>query len=239
MERPSFMKEAASLYWAFLKIALFTIGGVMAMIPQMQQVVVKDKKWLTEEEMIDCVAVSQALPGVIAVNIVTNVGMRTRGVPGAAAAVLGLITPSFVVIMLAVMLLDVIGDSRYIDGAFIGIKAAVCASILVTAVQMGKKILKSVFHWVMAVLAAVAICFFDVTAVIVVLAGAAAGILYHGFKGAKGTQAGDAKVQCGDGHREPAAKGAQHAVNLQTTEAEQGVEDAGRQTADRQQEVGK
>ena len=56
-----------NLFWEFFKIGIFTIGGGMAMIPQIQQVVVKDKGWLSEEEMVDCIAVSQSMPGVIAI----------------------------------------------------------------------------------------------------------------------------------------------------------------------------
>ena len=57
------------LFWTFFKLGLFTIGGGMAMIPLIQGIVVDQKKWMTEEEAVDCIAVSQGLPGVIAINM--------------------------------------------------------------------------------------------------------------------------------------------------------------------------
>ena len=120
------------LFWEFFKIGIFTIGGGMAMIPQIQQVVVKDKGWLSEEEMVDCIAVSQSMPGVIAINSATYIGRKTNGFSGAAAATTGVITPSFLIIILIVSFLGMVGENHYIQGAFVGIKAAVCG--LITAV---------------------------------------------------------------------------------------------------------
>ena len=87
-----------NLFWEFFKIGIFTIGGGMAMIPQIQQGVVKDKGWLSEEEMVDCIAVSQSMPGVIAINSATYIGRKTNGFSGAAAATIGVIAPSFLII---------------------------------------------------------------------------------------------------------------------------------------------
>lgn len=173
------MRLYGSLYWEFFKIGLFTIGGGMAMIPQLQQIFVKDKGWLTEEDMVDCIAVSQALPGVIAINSATYIGLRRKGVLGAVAATLGVVTPSFAIIVLAVSFLGFIGENSYIQGAFTGIKAAVCGLILVTVVRLGKQILKSAFQWILAILSLVAIGVFGVTVIWVIIAGAVLGILYH------------------------------------------------------------
>lgn len=169
------------LFWEFLKIGLFTIGGGMAMIPQLQQVV-KDKGWLEDDEMIDCIAISQSLPGIIAINMATYIGMKLRGLRGALSATLGVVTPSFIIIILAVTVLDNIGENPYVQGAFMGVKAAVCGLIVVTVVRMGKKILRSVFAWVLAVLAFVAIAVFGINAIWAILAGAAAGIAYNAAK---------------------------------------------------------
>ena len=159
-----------SLFWEFFKIGIFTIGGGMAMIPQIQQVVVKDKGWLSEEEMVDCIAVSQSMPGVIAINSATYIGRKTNGFSGA---------PSFLIIILIVSFLGMVGENHYIQGAFVGIKAAVCGLILISAVKLGKQILKGPFQWILAVAAFLAIGVFGITAVWAVLAGAVVGILYN------------------------------------------------------------
>ena len=151
----------------------------MAMIPQIQQVVVKDKGWLSEEEMVDCIAVSQSMPGVIAINSATYIGRKTNGFSGAAAATTGVIAPSFLIIILIVSFLGMVGENHYIQGAFVGIKAAVCGLILISAVKLGKQILKGPFQWILAVAAFLAIGVFGITAVWAVLTGAVVGILYN------------------------------------------------------------
>ncbi len=171
-----------SLFWEFFKIGLFTIGGGMAMIPQIQQVAVKDKGWLTEEEMIDCVAISQSMPGVIAINSATYIGKRIKGIGGCLAATIGVIMPSFMIIIIAVTFLGAIGENKYILGAFTGVKAAVCGLIIVTAVRLGRQSLTSAFQWVLAIASLLAIGFFGITAIWAILAGAVAGIIYNFIK---------------------------------------------------------
>jgi chromate transporter len=175
------------LFWEFLKIGLFTIGGGMAMIPQIEQVVVKDKEWLTSEEMIDCVAISQSMPGVIAINSATYIGKKVNGIRGSLAATIGVILPSLVIIMLVVTILGSIGDNPYVTGAFVGIKAAVSALILLVVVRMGKQILTGAFQWIVAVYAGASIIVFGVNAVWVVLAGALVGIIYSYVKVGEGS----------------------------------------------------
>lgn len=149
------------------------------MIPQIQQVVVEDKKWLSETEMLDCIAVSQAMPGVIAINCATWIGKRTRGIRGTLSATLGVVMPSFLIITLVVTFLGAIGDNHWINGAFVGIKAAVCGSILVTVVRLGKQMLDSAFQWILAIGAFIVIAVFGLTAVWAILGGAVLGILYN------------------------------------------------------------
>jgi len=178
-KKPSELKQYGVLFWEFFKMGLFTIGGGVAMIPQIQQVTVNDKGWLSEEEMIDCIAISQSLPGIIAINCATYIGKRVRGMGGSLTATLGVIMPSFIIIILAVTFLDAIGENSYLQGAFTGVKAAVCGLILVSAVKLGRQSLRTVFQWVLAVAAFIAIGFFGLTALWMILAGAVAGIAYN------------------------------------------------------------
>ena len=180
-----------NLFWEFFKIGLFTIGGGAAMIPQIQHVATVEKKWLSDEEMLDCIAMGQSLPGVIAINIGTYVGYRERGIAGAFAATFGVVLPAFVSIIILIGLLNVIGDNKFIAGAFMGIKAAVCGLLIVTSIKLlmqmcrsGKseeKVRKShvVFTVLMAAASLVAVAFFGVTAVLVILAGIVIGIVYY------------------------------------------------------------
>lgn len=172
------IKEHASLFWEFFKIGLFTIGGGMAMLPLIQKVAVEDKKWMDAEDMIDCLAVSQAMPGVIAINSATYIGRRRYGITGSLAATLGVILPSFLIIIAVVTLLGTVGQNKYVDGAFTGIKAAVCGLVIVSACKLGKQVLKDPFTWIAAIAAFAAIAIFRITALWAIIAGAAAGILY-------------------------------------------------------------
>ncbi|MCB6992978.1 chromate transporter [bacterium 210820-DFI.6.37] len=172
------IKEHASLFWEFFKIGLFTIGGGMAMLPLIQKMAVEDKKWMDEEDMIDCLAVSQALPGVIAINSATYIGKRRSGLTGSLAATLGVVMPSFLIILAVVTLLGTVGQNSYIDGAFTGVKAAVCGLVIVSAYKLGKQVLKGPFQWALAIGAFAAIAVLGVTALWAIIGGAAAGILY-------------------------------------------------------------
>jgi chromate transporter len=167
------------LFWEFFKIGLFTIGGGMAMLPLIQKLVVEDKKWLSEEETIDCLAISQAMPGVIATNSATYIGKRLAGLSGAIAATLGVVGPSFIIIIAIVGILENLSGSAVVAGVLMGIKAAVCGLVMVTAVRMGKKILKNKLHWALAIMSFVLIAVFDVTALWAIIIGAVAGVIYQ------------------------------------------------------------
>ncbi len=182
----SLTSSRSSLFWEFFKIGVFTIGGGVAMIPQIQNLVVEEKKWMDEEEALDCIALGQSLPGVIAVNLATYVGYRQRGISGAVRATVGIILPAFLSIIIALLLLGYIGDNAYVEGAFIGIKAAVCGLIAVTAVRLLKQMVggskpKMIFSIIMAAGSLAAVGIFGVTAVLVIIIGILLGIIFHIF----------------------------------------------------------
>lgn len=173
------------LFWEFFKLGLFTIGGGMVMLPLIQQLVVEKKGWMSEEEAVDCMAVGQGLPGVIAINMATYIGRQKKGIPGAICATAGVILPSFVIIILIVELLAGLGDNTYLAGAMTGIKAAATGLIGYSAYKLGKKILKGPFSWILAVGAFVAIVWLEVSAVWVILTGIGLGILMHHMRSPK------------------------------------------------------
>ena len=170
------------LFLSFFKLGLFTIGGGMAIIPLIQGIVVDEKHWMTEEEAVDCIAVSQGLPGVIAINMATYVGHQKKGVLGAVTATVGVILPSFVIIIMIVKILSGIGDNQYVNGALVGIKAAATGLILFSAYKLGKQVLKGWFQVVLAVAAFVAVILLDANAVWPIIGGIILGLIYTGFK---------------------------------------------------------
>ncbi|MGN0733560.1 MAG: chromate transporter [Emergencia sp.] len=170
------------LFLSFFKLGLFTIGGGMAMVPLIQGIVVDEKHWMTDEEAVDCIAVSQGLPGVIAINMATYIGHQKKGIPGAVTATLGVILPSFIIIILIIKILSGIGDNRYVNGALTGIKAAATGLIMFSAYKLGKQVLKGWFQAVLALCAFAAIILLDVNAVWPIVGGIILGLIYTKFR---------------------------------------------------------
>ena len=166
------------LFVSFFKIGLFTIGGGLAMIPLLDRIAVREKKWFTEEEMMECLAVSQSLPGVVAVNMATYVGKRKGGFAGALLATLGVVLPSFIIILVIANILLRVGDNPYLAGAFTGIKAAICGMILATVIRLGKNNLKDAFGWIIALAAFILIVILQVNVVWVILGAALCGVIW-------------------------------------------------------------
>ena len=170
------------LFLSFFKLGLFTIGGGMAMVPLIQGIVVDEKHWMTEEEAVDCIAVSQGLPGVIAINMATYIGHQKKGIPGAVTATLGVILPSFIIIILIIKILSGIGDNRFVNGALTGIKAAATGLIMFSAYKLGKQVLKGWFQVALALCAFAAIVLLDVNAIWPIVRGIILGLIYTKFR---------------------------------------------------------
>ena len=173
------MKILIDLYFVFLKIGGFTLGGGLAMIPIIQHEMVDVKKWVTESEMTDFITVSQSTPGVVGINVSTAVGQRVAGFKGALAATLGMITPSVVIIILVSMMFDAFLAQPQIQYAFQGVRAAVVALVLLAVYRFAKSSLKSWPQVIIAGLSFAAIVFFDIYPPYMVLASAAAGVAVH------------------------------------------------------------
>ncbi|MGI6204828.1 MAG: chromate transporter [Anaerovoracaceae bacterium] len=186
------LRDLATLFWIFFKIGLFTIGGGMAMIPVVEDIAVNRYKWYSEEEVIDVIAVCQALPGVIAINMATYIGKERKGIPGALAATIGVILPSYIIISAIVIVLGQIPDNRYVEGMFTGMKACAAGLIAVAAWHIARRTVKDAFTAAIAAVVFIAIAFFDVNAVLGVLFGAACGLIAMAVNNSKAAKAEEA-----------------------------------------------
>lgn len=133
------MQMLVELFLVFFKIGAVTFGGGYAMLPILQKEVVVNKKWGTDEELMDYFAIGQCTPGMIAVNVATFIGYKRGGYAGGIFAPLGVITPSMIIITLIAMFLTRFQDTPLITHAFAGIRACVCILILDTVIKLGKK----------------------------------------------------------------------------------------------------
>ncbi len=138
-----FLKELFTIYLYCAKVGLFTIGGGMAMLPMMQREFVEDKKWMTEEELIDFFAIGQSTPGIIAINVSTFVGYKRCGVVGGFFGTLGMVTPSLILITLLASLINSIEDYPVVQKALKGVNVVVAALLTNVTYNFAKKTVKN------------------------------------------------------------------------------------------------
>ena len=126
------------LFWTYLKIGTFTLGGGYAMLPLIQREVVDRKGWIDEEEFLNMIALAQAAPGLIAVNSAIFIGWRIGGWKGVCGAVLGAVLPSFLIILAIAMVFQEWKELPAVEAAFKGIRPAVVALIAAPLFKMAK-----------------------------------------------------------------------------------------------------
>ncbi|MDY4848759.1 MAG: chromate transporter [Bacilli bacterium] len=127
------------LFYVFFLIGLFTFGGGYAMIPMIQNEVV-GRGWINEGTLSNFIAISEATPGPFAINISTFVGNHVGGVFGAICSTLGVVTPSFIIIILVFLILRKIIQTKAVQGALNGVRPVIVALILATAIMFFLKL---------------------------------------------------------------------------------------------------
>ena len=170
------MKILWQLFSAFFRIGAFTFGGGYAMLSLIQKEIVENKKWATDEEILDYYAVAQCTPGVIAVNTATFIGYKKKGVIGAIAATLGVVLPSLIIISIIASVLQNFMEYQIVKHIFGGIRVAVAVLIVNAVITMGKKAIVDKFCLSLAVISfLISLIFPSVSPVFIVLAAALLG----------------------------------------------------------------
>ena len=126
------------LFWTYLKIGTFTIGGGYVMLSMIEHEVVQRRHWISQEEFLNMIALAQAAPGLIAVNSAIFIGWRIGGWRGVIATVLGAVLPSFFIILAIAMVFQDYKDLPAVEAIFKGIRPAVVALIAAPLVRMAK-----------------------------------------------------------------------------------------------------
>ena len=136
------MSKLILLFAEFFKIALFTIGGGLAMLPLIEDTFVRKYKMLTKEDMLDMISLTQTIPGLIAINSAVFVGNKLAGWKGSVAATTGVIFPSVIIIILIAKFFPLQNVTNpHILAAFNCVRAAVLGMFIVLAVRVGKSLL--------------------------------------------------------------------------------------------------
>lgn len=177
------IKNDLLLFYNFLKIGAFTFGGGLAMIPLVSRIVVEKYHWMTEEEMVDMIAISESTPGVIAVNLATYVGYKLNKFFGALFATLGVVLPSFLIICLISFFYEKFIQIEVVSWAFMGIKACVAILILNAGIKLIKNVKKNVFS-IIVLLIAFMLCLFvsAISTVYIILGGLVIGVGYYSIQ---------------------------------------------------------
>lgn len=171
------MRELIRLFLSFAKIGVFTFGGGAAMLALLHDELVKKKKWISEEDLLDFFAIAQCTPGIIAVNTATIVGYKLKKSLGAAVATIGVVFPSIVVIVTIAAVMQNFMDNQYVVNVFNGIRAAVVAIIANVVIALWRKNIKSFWQILVFAIAILCLLCFSLSPATVVVFGCLFGLL--------------------------------------------------------------
>ena len=157
------------IFTCFAKIGTFTIGGGYAMIPIIQKEVVDKRGWISEEDFMDVLAISQSAPGILAVNISIFLGHKLKGTKGSIVATLGSTLPSFTIILMIAMFFAGYQDNPTVMAIFKGIRPVVVSLIAVPMINMAKKAKLNFYTGSLAVITALLIIFMKVSPLYILL----------------------------------------------------------------------
>lgn len=171
------MNTLIDLFFTFCRIGGLTFGGGYAMLPMIQKEIVEEKKWATEEEVLDYYAVGQCTPGIIAVNTATFIGYKVQGIIGAIVATLGVVFPSLIIITIIAALLKNFASYAIIQHAFSGIRVVVIALIISAILKLAKTSIKNSITLIIAILAFISVAFVNLSPIYIVVAAACVGLI--------------------------------------------------------------
>ena len=173
------LKKTLSIFAMFFKFGCFTFGGGWSIVSQIQKEYVEKRHWITNEELLDYTSVGRSVPGLMIGNTSILFGYQVAGVSGAIAALLGMVIPPFVIMLGVVFLYDLVKDNPYVANAMVGVRAAVVPIIFSALLKLFKAGMKDAYCYLIAA-GALCLCLFtNISNVLIVLIGAAAGLIYQ------------------------------------------------------------
>ena len=167
------MKISGKVLWqvfsSFFKIGAFTFGGGYAMIPLIQNEAVEKRHWVTDEDILEVVAIAESTPGPIAINSATFVGYKAAGILGSVCATVGVVLPSFVIILVLSFVLQQFQQVQAVQYAFQGIRAGVLALLVKALWTMYKKSPKGWVGYVVMGASFILTAVFDINVIFVII----------------------------------------------------------------------
>ena len=187
MARAFTPRQETSMDWrtlglAFLKLGVIGFGGGIAVLSQIRRLVVRERKWLSENEFLDAVSLAQSLPGANSANAIAYVGLKLDGIRGAVVSVTSFILPSFLMMIALTVAHDYLHHLPDAQRIFQGFNAAVVGLIAATTVRLGQTAMQRQWHLELGVTAGFFLIFTDTTVAEVVLMAGMIGIFIESFK---------------------------------------------------------
>ena len=171
------LKLILTLFLTFAKIGAFTFGGGYAMIPLIEKEVIEKKKWISEDILLEIIAIAESTPGPIAINSATFIGNRVAGFWGSFAATFGVVLPSFLIIFCLSFILRQFMAFEPVVFAFKGIRVGVLALMIKALVGMYKKAPKGLLSYIIMGLGLILSVFTPIDAVFIIIGAGIAGII--------------------------------------------------------------
>ncbi len=169
IKKPSRAQLLLKLAVIFMRIGAFTFGGGFAMIPLIKIELVDKTGWMSEEEFVDAIAVTQGAPGPIAVNVGVYTGYRLAGFRGAVVSAVSVTIPSFLIILIIAIAFGTLDKSPTVSRVFDGVRGAVVALIAHAAYELAKKVLTNRLIWAIFITAVAALLLLDPHPALVIL----------------------------------------------------------------------
>lgn len=172
-------KLILDIFVTFFKLGSVSFGGGYSMIPLIEREVVEEKKWVDKEKIVDILAVSQSLPGAVALNVSAFVGFAVGGIPGALIAWIGNAAPSVIIILTLSVLFSKISSYPVVVSTFRGIYPTIVGMIAYAAYKIGKTSITGAVSLIITIASFGAIMFFKADPIAVIISAAIAGLLIH------------------------------------------------------------
>lgn len=157
------------LFLEFLKIGAFTFGGGYAMLPFIKEKIVDKRKWISEQDLLDIITISETTPGPISINVATYVGYKTAGIIGALCATIGTIIAPFFIVIILLTIFQNLQNNIIFQNALLGIRAGAIALIIKVLIDMYKKCDKNLYAYITILISLILLTIFKINSIYIII----------------------------------------------------------------------
>lgn len=175
------MKTLALLFWSFLKIGAFSFGGGYAMITLIEREIVQNRAWLTSQEFVDIIGISQMTPGPVSINSATFVGHKIGGVLGSLCATLGVITVSFTLVFIVSHYLVKFKESKIVKSALLGMRPILIGLIISAVLSLSKGVYSDIKSVIIVLITLGLLLRDKIHPIVVIIISAVMGLIFYGY----------------------------------------------------------